>query len=85
MLAAELLEAGEAFVEDVERGAVAEADAFVVAEGDAGNGGMLPDLRGDEDGQRAGEQCGDAGAAGASGFDFLRLRVCSIPFLPASS
>ena len=85
MLAAELLEAGEAFVEDVERSAVAQADVFVVAEGDTENGGMLPDLRGDEDGQRASEQCGDAGTTGVSGFDFLRLRVCSIPFLPASS
>ena len=41
MLAAELLEAGETLVEDVQRGAVAEADAFVVAEGDAGDGGDL--------------------------------------------
>ena len=41
MLAAELLEAGEAFVEDVERGAVAQADAFVATEGDAGDGGDL--------------------------------------------
>ena len=39
MLPAELFEAGEAFVEDVEGGAVAEADALVVAEGDAGDGG----------------------------------------------
>ena len=41
MLAAELLEARQSFVEDVKRGAIAEADAFVVAEGDAGNGGDL--------------------------------------------
>ena len=37
MLAAELLEASESFVEDVQRRAVAEADAFIVAEGDARN------------------------------------------------
>ena len=36
MLPAELFEACEAFVEDIEGGAVAEADALVVAEGDAG-------------------------------------------------
>ncbi len=41
MLAAELLEAGEAFVQDVERGAVAEADAFVIAERNAGDGGEV--------------------------------------------
>jgi len=41
MLPAELFEAREAFVEDVEGGAVAEADALVVAEGDAGDGGDL--------------------------------------------
>ena len=41
MLAAELLEAGESLVEDVQRGAVAEADALVVAEGDAWDGGDL--------------------------------------------
>lgn len=33
MLAAELLEASEALVEDVQRRAVAQADAFVVAKG----------------------------------------------------
>ena len=41
MLPAELFEACEAFVEDIEGGAVAEADALVVAEGDAGDGGDL--------------------------------------------
>ena len=34
MLAAELLEAGQALVEDVQRGAVAQADAFIISEGD---------------------------------------------------
>ena len=38
MFATELLEAGQPFVEDIQRGAVAEADALVVTEGDAGHG-----------------------------------------------
>ena len=41
MLAAELLEACQALVEDVQRGAIAQADALVVAEGDAWNSGDL--------------------------------------------
>lgn len=41
MLAAELLEASEAFVENVECGAVAETDAVVATESDARNGGHL--------------------------------------------
>ena len=41
MLAAKLLEAGQSFIEDIQRGAVAEADAVVVAEGDTGDGGDL--------------------------------------------
>ena len=41
MLAAELFEAGETFVKDVEGGAVAEADTLVVAECDAGDSGDL--------------------------------------------
>ena len=38
MCAAEFFEAGEAFVEHVEGGAVAQADAVVVAKSDTRNG-----------------------------------------------
>jgi hypothetical protein len=41
MLAAELFEARETLVEDVQRGAITEADALIVAEGDAWDGGDL--------------------------------------------
>lgn len=41
MLAAELLKAAESFIEDVERGAVADADALIISEGNAWDGGHL--------------------------------------------
>ena len=34
MLAAELLEASQSFIQDIERRAVAQADAFIISEGD---------------------------------------------------
>ena len=41
MRLAEFLEAVQRFLQNVQRSAVADTDALVIAEGDAGNGGHL--------------------------------------------